>query len=97
LNYFFGGPGAPNGPPGALGAPGGIGDSRMDRTSSGGRGNVNGNGGTRIPPSGFTPREILPDLGSGRRTASRSGLDNQTTAFDMKSLGKHLEAVSLSS
>jgi hypothetical protein len=68
----------------------------MERIGSGGRGNVNGTGnGSRVPPSGITPREILPDLGTGRRTASRSGLDNHTTAFDMKSLGKHIEAVSL--
>ncbi|KAK4685667.1 dynamin 1-like protein, partial [Tremellales sp. Uapishka_1] len=49
--------------------------------------------GKRAPPQSFTPREILPDLGT-RRAGSRNGLEGGNTAFDMKSLGKHIETVS---
>ncbi|ORY25823.1 putative Dynamin protein dnm1 [Naematelia encephala] len=81
LNYFFGGP---NGTaPQASSTPASI-DGR--------RRNERGQLGHRQQPNA---RDLLPDLGSGRRTASKNGLDNATTAFDMKSLGKHLEAQTL--
>ena len=89
LNYFFGGPNSPNAqlvssaPVTHAASPAST-DGRMERAGSRSRG----------PPSAFVNREILPDLNSGRRQGSRSGLENGTTAFDMKSLGKHLEAVS---
>lgn len=83
LNYFFGGPNGTNHPPSSS-LTQGSGESQTNR----------GQRQQRPPPSSYAPRDLLPDLGSGRRTASRSGLDNGTTAFDMKSLGKHIEAVS---
>lgn len=77
LNYFFGGP---NGMPA---------DS-----SSQGRSHVRPRVVERSNPShshGQSAHEFLPDLNSGRRTAS-SGLDpGAATAYDMKSLGKHLD------
>jgi len=82
LNYFFGGPNGTNPAPSSLTQ--GPNDGRTDREQRT----------QRPPPSSYAPRELLPDLGTGRRTASRSGLDNGTTAFGMKSLGKHIEAVS---
>lgn len=42
--------------------------------------------------SGYGPNDILPDLGSGRRTGAATGLDAGTAAYDMKSLGKHLDS-----
>ncbi|RSH94514.1 Dynamin- GTPase protein [Saitozyma podzolica] len=80
LHYFFGSTEAPAGHPSS--APGSS-DGRLDRARGLGR---------PPPTSNFASREILPDLASGRRTTSRSGLDTATTAFDMKSLGKHIEA-----
>ncbi|CAD6579674.1 MAG: Dynamin- GTPase protein [Tremellales sp. Tagirdzhanova-0007] len=81
LNYFFGGPNGTNPVPSGL-LPG-PNNGPMD-------------GGHRVsprpPPTSTMARDLLPDLGSGRRTASRSGLDGGTIAFDMKSLGKHIEA-----
>jgi dynamin 1-like protein len=82
LHYFFGSTEATAGHPSS--APGSS-DGRLDRARGLGR---------PPPTSNFASREILPDLASGRRTTSRSGLDTATTAFDMKSLGKHIEAVS---
>jgi len=90
LNYFFGGAGGPGGPEGpggpnpqapahASSAPGSS-DGRTERRNA------------RPPPTGnFASREILPDLASGRRQPSRN-YESSTTAYDMKSLGKHLEA-----
>jgi dynamin 1-like protein len=90
LNYFFGGQGGPGGPAGSMAphqqgqhhassAPGSS-DGRTERRV------------TRPPqPSNFASREILPDLASGRRQPSRN-YESGTTAYDMKSLGKHLEA-----
>lgn len=84
LNYFFGGPNGTNPPPNSSLTQGSS-ESRTER----------GQRRQQPSPSSYAPRDLLPDLGSGRRTASRSGLDNGTTAFDMKSLGKHIEAVGL--
>jgi dynamin 1-like protein len=98
LNYFFGGPNGTG--PGGPGGPG-VGQNshhqgQRNDTSHGQREQQNQRPTSgRQPPAGFTQRDVLPDL--GRRTASRSGLEGGTTAFDMKSLGKHLDAVSLGS
>ena len=43
----------------------------------------------RPPPSSFQEKELLPDLGT-RRASGRTSLDSRQ-AFDMKSLGKHIE------
>lgn len=80
LNYFFGGP---NGMPV---------DSSSAPGSSHGH-HVRPRVVERSNPShhGSSAHEFLPDLNSGRRTAS-SGLDpGSATAYDMKSLGKHLD------
>lgn len=51
-----------------------------------------------MPPPGYPAyggRDILPDLGSRRGTMSRaSGLESNA-AYDMRSLGKHIDLVSL--
>ena len=47
----------------------------------------------RPPPSSFN-RDMLPDLSSKRRPGSKAGLEGNT-AFDMRSLGKHIEPVGL--
>lgn len=98
LNYFFGGPGGPGGPNGPSGPNLGAGPSHQVASAPGsadGRHERNANKRSQ-PPSAFANRDLLPDLGSGRRTRSGAGLDSGTTAFDMKSLGKHIEAVSYS-
>ncbi|KAI5450649.1 Dynamin- GTPase protein [Naganishia albida] len=76
LNYFFGGAGGPGGPPGAAGASASSLQQRND---------------------GRTARDLLPDLGT--RKATGAGLHvgrgyglEPPPAYDMKSLGKHLEA-----
>jgi hypothetical protein len=49
-----------------------------------------------VPPPGYSVggRDILPDLGSRRGTMSRaSGLES-SAAYDMRSLGKHIDLVS---
>jgi len=81
LHYFLGGPG-PTGtqaPTHATSAPGSS-DGRTERRNA------------RPPPTNnFASREILPDLASGRRQPTKN-YESGTTAYDMKSLGKHLEA-----
>lgn len=79
LNYFFGGPGGP-------GAPGQPQSTSQASASPQHR--------PRQQPSSITQKEMLPDLGTGRRRG-QSGVEGGSTAFDMKSLGKHLEAVSV--
>lgn len=81
LNYFFGGPNG-TGPPGQVSsAPGSA------------HGNAHAHGAdrrlARPPPSVFQEKELLPDLGT-RRASGRTSLDSRQ-AFDMKSLGKHIE------
>lgn len=78
LNYFFGGAGGPGGPAGGAGPSGSGLQQRGD---------------------GRTARDLLPDLGT--RKATGAGLHvgrgyglEPPPAYDMKSLGKHLEAVS---
>lgn len=84
LNYFFGGPGGP---------PNGNG-SQPTSTSAAPQSTENRNHRNALHmQTQPATRDLLPDLGSGRRNASRSGFDGGTTAFDMKSLGKHLEPV----
>jgi dynamin 1-like protein len=77
LNYFFGGAGGPGGPAGGAGPSGSGLQQRGD---------------------GRTARDLLPDLGT--RKATGAGLHvgrgyglEPPPAYDMKSLGKHLEAV----
>ena len=90
LNYFFGGP---NGPPpvGTASAPG----SRDGRESIGlaSASGIRERRPARPPPSAFTrDKEILPDLVSGRRNVSGShGSIDAGSAYDMKSLNKHLD------
>ncbi|EIW68891.1 hypothetical protein TREMEDRAFT_31325 [Tremella mesenterica DSM 1558] len=81
LNYFFGGPNGstPSLVPGSTNSSMST-DARFERVGES----------RRQMGSGFNGRELLPDL--NKRQVSRSGLDG-STAFDMKSLGKHLEAV----
>lgn len=81
LNYFFGGAGGPGGNPGGVGLPGPSGSSGIQQRND-----------------GRTARELLPDLGT--RKATGAGLHvgrgyglEPPPAYDMKSLGKHLEAV----
>ncbi|KAJ9099255.1 hypothetical protein QFC21_004136 [Naganishia friedmannii] len=77
LNYFFGGAGGPGGPPGS-GV--GVGASGIQQRND-----------------GRTARDLLPDLGTRKATSAGMnvgrghGLDT-SPAYDMKSLGKHLEA-----
>ncbi|RXK41223.1 dynamin-A [Tremella mesenterica] len=80
LNYFFGGPNGstPSLVPGSTNSSMST-DARFERVGES----------RRQMGSGFNGRELLPDL--NKRQVSRSGLDG-STAFDMKSLGKHLEA-----
>ncbi|TXT11074.1 hypothetical protein VHUM_01825 [Vanrija humicola] len=81
LNYFFGGP-----------------NGGMPVQSSSAPGSSHGHRAleARPSPQGYAPRDILPDLGSGRRNGGGpSGLDAGTAAYDMKSLGKHLETEQL--
>lgn len=81
LNYFFGGAGGPGGPSGGPGMTGTSGSGLQQRND------------------GRTARDLLPDLGT--RKATGAGLHvgrgyglEPPPAYDMKSLGKHLEAVS---
>jgi dynamin 1-like protein len=86
LNYFFGGQGGPGG----AGGPGGLQPAHASSAPGSSDGRTERR--TRPPqPSNFASREILPDLASGRRQPSRN-YETGTTAYDMKSLGKHLEA-----
>lgn len=86
LNYFFGGP---NGAAPVTSAP--PSSSASDMTAV-----QRGSGHHGRSSHGQTPRrDLLPDLGTNRRGGSSRGLDSATTAYDMKSLGKHIEAVSL--
>ncbi|WVR03958.1 hypothetical protein IAU60_000957 [Kwoniella sp. DSM 27419] len=81
LNYFFGGPNGVNAqhPSSAHIA----GESNM-------RGQPRTNAASRAPA--YQSKDLLPDLGTGRRPGNlRSGFDTSST-YDMKSLGKHLEA-----
>ena len=80
LNYFFGGPNGTGPPNQSSSAPGSTqGDRRMQRPT---------------PPGFSREKDLLPDLGSNRRHSARNSLDSPQ-AYDMKSLGKHLEAVGL--
>ncbi|KAJ9124731.1 hypothetical protein QFC24_003099 [Naganishia onofrii] len=78
LNYFFGGAGGPGGPAGSGGV--GVGASGIQQRND-----------------GRTARDLLPDLGTRKATSAGMnvgrghGLDS-SPAYDMKSLGKHLEA-----
>lgn len=96
LNYFFGGPNGPNGTIPQTQSQQQQAHSHSAPGSSDGR--TERRAGSKQPPSGFIAKELLPDLASGRRQSSRGGgggnLDMATTAYDMKSLGKHLDAVS---
>lgn len=78
LNYFFGGPnGTQEGPTHTSSAPGSRAGTERRMV--------------KPPPSAFNrEKELLPDLGT-RRTG-RASLD-APQAYDMKSLGKHLDAV----
>lgn len=85
LNYFFGS----NGPPGS--GPNGTMTNASGSHHQGGRDVVQRN-------AGSSARELLPDLGTRRGTANGRGnatLDAPSAAYDMKSLGRHLEAVSV--
>lgn len=81
LNYFFGGAGGPGGNSGGVGMSGPSGSGIQQRND------------------GRTARELLPDLGTRKATGAGVhvgrgyGLE-PPPAYDMKSLGKHLEAVS---
>lgn len=81
LNYFFGGAGGPGGSAGG-GVGVGVGGSSIQQRND-----------------GRTARDLLPDLGTRKATSAGlnvgrgHGLDS-SPAYDMKSLGKHLEAVS---
>jgi hypothetical protein len=93
LHYFFGAQGAPGGPSG----PGGTGLQGSGPThASSAPGSSDGRTEkrhVRPPPyNNFASREILPDLASGRRQQPSRNYESGTTAYDMKSLGKHLEA-----
>ena len=110
LNYFFGGPGGPGGPGGsgqhghagpasqqgivhaaAMSAPGSeSGRRHRDAHSRLGHGQGYGSGSGLMPPPAMPQKEILPDY--GKRTGR--GLEG-AAVYDMRSLGKHLEAVSL--
>ena len=78
LNYFFGGPNGVSPVDGPASQAPRSTDGRVDRNRS-----------SKPPPSAFN-RDVLPDLGSRRRGGSKDGV----AAYDMKSLGKHIEAVS---
>ena len=75
LNYFFGGP--QGGPHGSM-APSPVPGSQR-------------RGPQPIGTPSYRNNDILPDLGSARRTGGATGLDQPSAAYDMKSLGKHLE------
>lgn len=79
LNYFFGGPNGTGPPNQSFSAPSSAhGDRRVQKPA----------------PTGFSrEKDLLPDLGSNRRHSARQSLDSPP-AYDMKSLGKHLEGVS---
>lgn len=111
LNYFFGGPngGGQTGPPGPGDMQMRNSDSRMREQQNqqiqsrrGERrventGNQNGQRDRGLmPPPGYSDgRDILPDLGSRRGTMSRaSGLES-SAVYDMRSLGKHIDLVSI--
>jgi dynamin 1-like protein len=90
LNYFFGGQGGPQGI--GMGGPGGLQGTAQHVASA--PGSSDGRTERRVSrpqPSNFASKEILPDLASGRRQQNRN-YEGGTTAYDMKSLGKHLEA-----
>jgi dynamin 1-like protein len=78
LNYFFGGP---QGGPQQGGMPVSAGPGAQARRG--------------LPPSIATPsyrtNDLLPDLGSARRTGGAPGLDQPSAVYDMKSLGRHLD------
>lgn len=86
LNYFFGGqPGPESGPSAALGA-------SMDSTREHGHHQQGGLSSSRNAVA-RTGSDYLPDLSKGEgRIGGRRGLENSGAAYDMKSLGKHLEA-----
>ncbi|KAI9632427.1 putative Dynamin protein dnm1 [Dioszegia hungarica] len=82
LNYFFGGPGG-----GGQGGEGGMQQMRQ------GQGQGQGHDGRQSQgqSQGQMQMDILPDLGSRRGTMSRaSGLES-SGAYDMRSLGKHID------
>lgn len=79
LNYFFGGPNGTQ-PPSALHPASAPGSTGGERRVA------------KPPPTAFNrDKELLPDLGT--RRSGRTSLDAPQT-YDMRSLGKHLEAVS---
>lgn len=89
LNYFLGGQGGPQTI--GLGGPGGIQGATQHVSSA--PGSSDGRTERRLSrpqPSNFASKEILPDLASGRRQQNRN-YEGGTTAYDMKSLGKHLD------
>lgn len=77
LNYFFGGPnGMPMaGQPHSNSAPGSSRRRQPETRNSHSQAN----------------HDILPDLGSGRRNGGNPSFDGGNAAFDMKSLGKHID------
>lgn len=91
LNYFLGGQGGPSG----MGGPGGVhGTAVSAQHVSSAPGSSDGRTERKLSrpqASNFTSKEILPDLASGRRQTNRN-FESGTTAYDMKSLGKHLES-----
>lgn len=88
LNYFFG----QNGP-------GPIAGSSLDRSNSqmhAGGGGPGGGGGQNIVPVGRDVSGGDSSRSSGIM-AGKMGMDGNNAAFDMKSLGRHIEAVSFCS
>lgn len=102
LNYFFG----QNGPgpmPGAGGLASGMGSERshnptlgMGSSSHHHRGGGSGGMGMGVVPTGRDLFGSDTSVTSGIMAGKR-GLDGSNAAYDMKSLGKHIEAVSLRS
>lgn len=92
LNYFLGGQGGPQGI--GMGGPGGLQGTAQHVSSA--PGSSDGRTERRVSrpqPSNFASKEILPDLASGRRQQNNRNYEGGgTTAYDMKSLGKHLES-----
>lgn len=82
LNYFFG----QNGP-------GPIPGSSVDRSHNLGHGHGHGHGSQSIIPVGRDLSGAEASMSSGLMAGKRS-LDGNNAAYDMKSLGKHIEAVS---
>ncbi|WRT65549.1 uncharacterized protein IL334_002494 [Kwoniella shivajii] len=92
LNYFLGGPNGldeirPSSAPGSS-----IETRHHQSRLSGGSNNANSSRQNSQPQN--NSRDLLPDLSSGRRPGNlRSGFGMDTSStYDMKSLGKHLEA-----